>query len=298
MEEMNLADVIVDDYEHNLLADGKSPSTIESYVGDVRHFLHWLKGKEQPFSGTLKRLHITSYRRHLIENNFEVATINKKVNSLQSFNRYLVETSKMTDLVVDLKKDKVKVAQGSEREVDVLTEKESERLLYFMEDEKRCSQREKVILSTLLFTGIRVTELVTLRLRDIDLLSMVITVRGKGGKVREVPLKSEVVDYLREYLEGERRQNKYCESDFVLLTQRAGKMDRDAVNKILNRIGKELGMSLHPHKFRHTFCTRLLNRNVPLTTVARLAGHAGVQTTAMFYINTSRQDKQMAVDLL
>lgn len=75
-------------------------------------------------------------------------------------------------------------------------------------------------------------------------------------------------------------------------------MDRDTVNKVLRRIEKRTGISLHSHMFRHTFCTRLLLKNVPITTVAKLAGYAGVQTTASFYINTSQKDKRNAVDIL
>ena len=75
-------------------------------------------------------------------------------------------------------------------------------------------------------------------------------------------------------------------------------MHRDAVNKILNKYGKVLGIEMRPHKFRHTFCTRLINLGVPLTTVSKLAGHSSIQTTMAFYINTSRKDKQEAVDLL
>ncbi|WP_418223628.1 tyrosine-type recombinase/integrase [Clostridium isatidis] len=57
-------------------------------------------------------------------------------------------------------------------------------------------------------------------------------------------------------------------------------------------------MKMKPHKFRHTFCTRLIRKGVDLTTVAKLAGHANIQTTAQFYINTSREDKQRAIDML
>jgi integrase/recombinase XerD len=75
-------------------------------------------------------------------------------------------------------------------------------------------------------------------------------------------------------------------------------MDRDAVNRLLQRMEKKIGIRMHPHKFRHTFCTRLLKKGVELTTVAKLAGHASIQTTATFYINTSKQDKRDAVELL
>jgi site-specific recombinase XerD len=75
-------------------------------------------------------------------------------------------------------------------------------------------------------------------------------------------------------------------------------MDRDAVNRLLERMESKLSIRMHPHKYRHTFCTRLLKRGVELTTVAKLAGHTSIQTTASFYINTSQKDKREAVELL
>ena len=299
MDRTNSAIAIIEEFKQHLIADGKSLSTIESYVGDVAGFTAWLLERGQTFTGEMRRLYVTSYRRYLVEEGFEVATINKKVNSLQSFNSFIIASGYMTEQVIDLKKDKVKVAQGSEHEVEVLTERETEQLLFHVEDDKVCSSRDRLIVTLLLYTGVRVSELVNLRLRDLDCLGMVLKVAwGKGGKVREVPLRTEVVDAIQEYLEGERKQNKHCDSEYLLLTQRAGKMDRDSVNKVLKRIGKQLGIQINPHKFRHSFCSRLISRNVPITTVARLAGHAGIQTTATFYINTSRQDKREAVDLL
>lgn len=75
-------------------------------------------------------------------------------------------------------------------------------------------------------------------------------------------------------------------------------MDKDTVNKLLKKYGQQLNLTMKPHKFRHTFCMRLLKKGAELTTVAKLAGHANIQTTAHFYINTSRADKEHAVNLL
>ena len=101
---------------------------------------------------------------------------------------------------------------------------------------------------------------------------------GKGCKIREVPLRSEVVEVAKEYMNTERREHKFSDSEYLLLTQRSGKMDRDAVNKLLNKHGEYLAITMRPHKFRHTFCTRLLIVGVPLTTVSKLAGHSSIQT--------------------
>jgi len=121
---------------------------------------------------------------------------------------------------------------------------------------------------------------------------------GKGGKRREVPLKADVITASKEYLEGERKKSRFAESEYLILTNRAERMDRDAVNKLLKKHGNKISLPMKPHKFRHTFCTRLLKRGVELTVVAKLAGHASIQTTAKFYINTSQKDKRDAVDLL
>lgn len=292
------AEKIVTDFEEALVADGKALKTIESYIGDIRVFLEWLESKGNIFTGNLKRFHITAYRSYLVQNNYEVNTVNKKINSLQSFNQYLIDEKYLTEQVVNLKKDKLKVAAGSEKEVEVFIDAEVERLLFYIQTEK-VRARDRLIILLLLYTGVRVSELVNVKLRDVDMLSMNLTVAwGKGGKRREVPLKGEVIDSVKEYLDGERRANKFACSEYLILTNRSPKMDRDAVNRVLKKIESKLIIRMHPHKFRHTFCTRLLKRGVELTIVAKLAGHSSIQTTASFYINTSSKDKREAVELL
>lgn len=294
----DVAEQIVTGFEEALVADGKAAKTLESYVGDIRAFLQWVETKGNSFTGNLKRFHITSYRNYLVQEGYEINTINKKINSLQCFNQFLIDRGYLKEQVVDLKKDKVKVAAGSERDVEVFTDTEIEKLLFYIQSEEVLS-RDRLIILLLLYTGIRVSELVNIKLKDVDVLAMNLTVAwGKGGKRREVPLKGEVIESIKEYLEGERKENKFADSEYLILTNRSAKMDRDAVNRLLKRMESKLSIRMHPHMFRHTFCTRLLKRGVELTTVAKLAGHASIQTTASFYINTSQKDKREAVELL
>ncbi|AKA70879.1 tyrosine-type recombinase/integrase [Clostridium scatologenes] len=292
------AEKIAAEFEEFLKSDGKAVKTLESYVGDIRVFLQWLESKDNIFTGNLKRFHVTSYRNYLVQEGYEVNTINKKINSLQSFNQFLIDKSYLKEQVVHLKKDKVKIAAGSEGEVEVFSDAETEKLLFYIQSEDVTS-RDRLILLLLLYTGVRVSELVNIKLKDVDVLAMNLTVAwGKGGKRREVPLKGEVIEALKRYLEGERKNSKFADSEYLILTNRSSKMDRDAVNKLLSKMEKKLVIRMHPHKFRHTFCTRLLKKGVELTTVAKLAGHASIQTTARFYINTSQKDKREAVELL
>lgn len=294
----NNAEKIICEFKEYLIADGKANKTIESYKGDIKSFLDWLATKDNIFTGNLKRFHITSYKSYLVQNNYEINTINKKINSLQSFNQFLIENNYITEKVVDLKKDKAKLAAGSEKEVEVFTDIEIEKLLFYIQSEF-VSSRDRLIILLLQYTGARVSELVNIKLKDIDILAMNLTIAwGKGGKRREIPMKCEVIDAIKEYLEGERKDSKFVESQFLILTKRSGKMDRDAINKILSKMEQHLNIRMHPHKFRHTFCTTLIKMGVELTTVAKLAGHSSIQTTASFYVNTSKQDKRQAVELL
>jgi integrase/recombinase XerD len=292
------AERISGEFEEYLASDGKAAKTVESYIGDIRAFLRWLESKGSNFAGSLKRFHVTTYRNQLLQEGFEINTINKKINSLHSFNQFLVDKNYIKEQIVDRRKDKVKIAEGSEHEVEVLTEEEIERLFFYIQSEQ-VSARDRMIVLLLLYTGVRVSELVSIKLKDVDMLAMNLTIAcGKGGKRREIPLKTEVIEAVKEYLEGERKDSKFAQSEFLIHTNRAAKMDRDAVNKLLKKHGMQLNMVMKPHKFRHTFCTNLLKKGADLTVVAKLAGHASIQTTAKFYINTSQEDKRNAVNLL
>jgi integrase/recombinase XerD len=287
----------INTFETNLKEQGKAEKTIQSYTGDVIGFLKYLQEKELSFDGTLNRFTINSYKTHLLKENYEPTTINKKLNSLQSFNIHLISSGTMTEKVIDLGRDRIKIAKGSEKPVEVLSTDVIDSLLFHLETKSK-SIRDKVIVGLLLYTGVRVSELCGIRIKDIDFLSHQLKVLGKGGKYREIPLKIEVVESIKKYL-LERRQNQYYQSEHLILGQR-GAVGRDAINRILVRITKEANLSqkLKPHTFRHTFCTNLIGKGVPITTVSKLAGHGSIETTARFYIGCSRQEKMDAVNLL
>lgn len=182
------------EFEKYLKEDGKRDSTILSYTGDVRGFLDYLASKESTFHGQIVRFHITSYKKYLEQLGCKVNTINKKINSLVCFNHFLLEREEMDRMVVDLRKDKIRIAHGSEQEVEVYSESEVERLLFYIQNPERVNVRDKLIILILLYTRLRVSELVSIKIKDLDFLTMQLHVVGKGGKIREVPLRPEVVE--------------------------------------------------------------------------------------------------------
>ena len=120
------------------MEDGKSTNTIQSYVGDVSAFLKYLGTMNVEFDGALKRFYITSYKNYLIDNSYEPAKINKKVNSIGAFNNFLIAKGYMQENVIDLKKDRVKIAVGSDNQL--------ERLQFYIQNQKKVSIREKLII--------------------------------------------------------------------------------------------------------------------------------------------------------
>ncbi len=287
----------IQSFETYLKENGKADKSIESYTGDVTGYIRYIGKKDITFDGQLNRFTINSYKNHLLENNYAPTTINKKLNSLQSMNLYIIESGQMMDMVINLARDRIKIAKGSEKHVEVYSDAIVDSLMFHLETNAK-SLRDKVMMELLLYTGVRVSELVSIRIRDIDFLTHQLKVIGKGGKYREIPLKEDIVESVKEYL-LERRYNSYYKEASLLLGQR-GPLGRDAVNRALVRITKEakLPQKLKPHACRHTFCTNLIRKGVPLTTVAKLAGHASIETTSRFYIGCSRQEKMDAVNML
>ncbi len=114
---------LVQRFNIHLEEDEKNIKTIESYVGGTSAFVAFIEEKGVDFNGEMKRFFITSYRNYLLENQYEISTINKKVNSIHSFNRYLVDNGYAKDIVVDIAKNRVKLAYGSERQVKALMDK-------------------------------------------------------------------------------------------------------------------------------------------------------------------------------
>jgi len=97
---------VIEDFKISLIEVGKSPKTIESYIGDIKAFIEFLASKGVELNGTLQRFYVVSYKNFLVESNYEVATINKKTNSIHALNRYLVATGEMKEIAVENSKDR------------------------------------------------------------------------------------------------------------------------------------------------------------------------------------------------
>ena len=268
---MDVRQAIEKEFEEYLIQNGIAPKTIESYTTDVRLFNDFIQEKGVKDIASLKRFYITNYKEWMQERGYAIATINKKINSLQAYNMFLMKKEYLSEQVVFLGKDRIKVASGSQKEVDVLDDGQVNRLLFFVQDRSNVSQRNELIVMLLLYTGVRVSELCQIRIDGIDFLTAELAIYGKGGKHREVPLRHDLIEKIREYQKGERMQSKFADSPYLFVSQRNEKLARDSVNTLLEEIASKVGFRIYPHQLRHTFCTRLIRKGVDITTVSRLA---------------------------
>lgn len=169
-----------------LLEDGKSQKTIESYANDVKQFQKYLQKEVVDEATPLSRYSFVRYKQHLLDEEFKVSTINKKVNSLKVYNDYLQIKELVDGNYIQVSKDRVAIASGSEQMVEALTDEEVDRILAYAENESHMSIRNRLIIHLLLYTAVRVSELVSIKLKDIDFVQHTLILRGKGGKVREI----------------------------------------------------------------------------------------------------------------
>ena len=288
---------VLEDFKQWLRLDGKSKKTIENYSLDIGQFLTWIAENKIEL-GEISREDILNYKAEIMNSKLAVVTVNKKINSLRSFNDFLIEKEINIKRVIKPAKDRIKIAGGSGNNVDVYSNEELEKILSAVNEEE-VTLRNKLIVYLLLYTGVRVSELVNIKISDIDLLTGELKVVGKSNKYREIPINQKLKKVLKSYLNKERKENKQAEgSPYLLLTERSQKMHRDTINYILRKIGEDLDFKMNPHKFRHTTFTLLIKKGVDISTISNLAGHASIETTNKYYLHTNREEKAAAISLL
>ncbi|MQR93687.1 tyrosine-type recombinase/integrase [Fictibacillus phosphorivorans] len=293
---------MVSEFIQELEKDGKSPLTIHAYAKDIEQFMNWLVETIGYVSEIITETDIREYRQFLnLHKKLKVTSINRKVKSIVQFQRFLYKRGICKE-EVELRK----VLQRNNIELDYeVTVVEKQDLYRLKRTIEAVGNKRDILIYYLLFaTGVRCSELVSVELEDIQITdrngknnySFVLIRNGKGDKVRKINLNAQVVNAIRAYLEV--RSN--CLSNILLQGQR-GSLTRLAINKILEKYSKkaQLDYTVSPHMARHTFCSNLIKEGkVDPKTVALLSGHSSVDTLYRFYVNSSGEDKQRAVDNL
>lgn len=262
------------------LEEGLSRNTLESYRRDLAQFAGWL---DQHAGKSLLAVERVDLERYLAARFPQVKprSVARLMASLRRFYRMMVRDGQLEhDPTLQLASPKLPRSLPKS-----LSEEEVEHLLEAPDTQQPIGLRDRAMLETLYATGLRVSELVTLKVSEVSLDMGVVRVMGKGSKERLVPLGEEALDWIRRYL-GEARpmilERRLSESLFV--TQRAGPMTRQAFWYLIKRYARQAGIvkPMSPHVMRHAFATHLLNHGADLRVVQMLLGHADISTTQIY----------------
>ena len=276
MQISNKEDSNLRSFLNYLLVDkGLSNNTVKAYEADISSFFQWLDNKDLKYKN-LKEDHINQYISFLFQRKMRSSSVNRKISSIKSFyiflvKRNFVKNSPLNDLVTP-KQEKYLPESMSEAEVD--------KLLNSPDVANKIENRDKAMIEMLYATGMRISELVNLKITDVDMKRCVVKVFGKGSKERLVPFGETALDSLRSYL-NEREQSSSKE---IFLSNRGKKMTRVAFWQRVKiyLIRENLKNSISPHTLRHAFATHLLNRGADLRSVQLLLGHSDLSTTQIY----------------
>ena len=278
----NLKQALVKSFLNSLwLEKGLSQNTVSAYRSDLQAFVYWLEQKEKQIN-EVRREHILSYLSSEIDRGKKTKTIARTLSCLRTFFKFLRRENYISSdptLRVDSPKlGRILPNSLSETDVDML--------LAAPDLSNAVGFRDRTMLEVLYACGLRVSELVELKLSDLNLKQGVIRILGKGSKERLIPVGDEAIAWLNTYISDTRLNlvKRNLSEDIVFPNNRGVKMTRQAFWHRLKIHTRKAGISkkLSPHTLRHAFATHLLNHGADLRVVQLLLGHTNLSTTQIY----------------
>ncbi|MFQ5905273.1 MAG: site-specific tyrosine recombinase XerD [bacterium] len=260
---------------------GLSENTILSYAYDISKYAKHLfkEGARDLLLATTQDIEDFLFSMRDME--AAPTTIARAVSSLKAFYRYLMSEGRIS---VDPAMD-VDAPKFLRRLPDVLSPEEIFDILEAPDTSRPLGLRDRAMLELMYATGVRVSEILGLKIGDLSLENSMVRVFGKGSKERLVPVGDVAIEFVEKYLKGVRPTfagSKW--SDYLFLSARSRRMSRSALWKIVKRCAVRAGIRKHvtPHTFRHSFATHLLEGGADLVVVQELLGHADISTTQIY----------------
>jgi integrase/recombinase XerD len=267
---------------------GLSGKTVDAYAGDLTAYFEDLKARGVRDVTRVKQEHVSEHLRRLGEKGLSRRSQARHLAALRGFHRFLI-AEKIADK--DPTED-LDTPRSASKLPSFLTLEEVEQLLAAPDERHPAGQRDKAMLELLYATGLRVSELCSLSINDVQLGAGYLVAKGKGSKERVVPVGRTAVEKVEAYLAGPRQHLLgRRESRALFVTPRGGAFTRQGFWKLLKRYALKAGIRkpLSPHKLRHSFATHLVERGADLRAVQAMLGHADLSTTQIYtHVNSAR----------
>ncbi len=264
---------------------GLSENTILSYGRDIKKFFLFLQRVKISFLDPGEEV-LGKFVQHASRSGLSARSVTRLISSLKAFYKFLVLDGVM--------KKNPALSLHSPKSMRSLPKymrvKEVERLLSQPDEGAVMGLRDKAMLELLYATGLRVSELVLLKTKDINLGDGFLICRGKGGKERIVPVGNSAVKALQKYLENARPKLLKRSNDYIFLTYRGDAFTRQGFWKLLKIYAQKANLAsrISPHILRHSFATHLLERGADLRSVQLMLGHSQI-TSTQIYTHVSRE---------
>ncbi len=264
-----------------------SDYTILNYKNDILEYFHYLDKENLDFSDIIYsdiRFYLIYLKEEKKDNN---ASINRKLSALRSFYKYLVNEGIVKNNIFSL----LSGPKRSRKLPRYFEYNELEELFLISDKKTPVGQRDLLLLEMLYATGVRVGELVHIKVCDINLSEKTILILGKGNKERYVTYGEYCEDILKLYLSDGRNALNKENSDYLFFNQNGGHLTERGVRYILNQLIQKTSIhkKISPHMIRHSFATHLLNEGCDLLTVQKLLGHESIKATQIYtHVTTDR----------
>lgn len=265
------------DYLDELKRLEKSENTLDAYRRDIIHLLAFLEEEGLELE-EFNEIEVSNFIGYLLDLNMSRVTISRHLVSIRNFYKYLRKKNKVTEapiLYFELPEIKRNLPE-------VLSVEQVEMLIDTPDIETNKGKRDKAILELLYAAGLKATELIELKLRDVDLSRGYVSIKGKKNKERLIPIGSFAISSIREYLTS--RKDIVIGSSILFPSQRGDEMTRQGLWKILKEYAQacDLDKSVNINTLRHSYAVHLLNGGADITSVSLLLGHNDIKATSVY----------------
>ncbi|MFH0920698.1 MAG: site-specific tyrosine recombinase XerD [Fibrobacterota bacterium] len=266
--------------DYLIIERGLSKNTLSAYGRDLDDFSAHLTASGKALLQA-EREDVAGYLRVLSLRKITARSQARKVSAIKGLYRYFTSENRLAqDPTLN-----IEMPKPMKRLPSILSVHDMEQLLASPDTAKKAGLRDRAIFELLYACGLRISELINLKLSDLNAEAGFVRVFGKGSKERVVPVGRAALEWIQRYIDEERpRLLSKKTSDFVILNQRGGRMSRMGAWKILLHYARRAGITRHvsPHTFRHSFATHLLKGGADLRSVQEMLGHADISSTQIY----------------
>lgn len=270
------------DYTYYIRLEKKlSDNTVEAYIRDLKQMAEYLENEFSIQPQQAEERHIEAFLAHLYDKGVKKTTQARILSGIKSFFYYLL----INDRIENLPTEFIDPPKTGRKLPDVLSVTEIESIINTFDSDKRFGIRNKAMVETLYSCGLRVSELITLRLSDLFFNDGFIRVIGKGDKQRLVPISETARHRIEEYLLlRQTMQTDARDTDIVFLNNKGRGLTRVMIFHIIRKAALAAGITktISPHTFRHSFATHLLEGGASIRQVQEMLGHESILTTEIY----------------